>query len=92
MLSGLGLVCKLYAGDHGGARPINLRALFPTYVNSPPYLDYATNAVEYFPGATDQSNPTTILMRERQPDFRGRRWVCTVDCSVQLDSTRLVPP
>jgi type II secretory pathway pseudopilin PulG len=84
MLSGLELTCKLYASDHGGARPPDLRALFPTYVNNPQYLAYATNEVEYFPGATDESNPATVLMRERRSDRRGRQWVGHVDCDVEI--------
>ena len=84
MIGGLGLTCKLYASDHGGVMPPDLRAVFPTYVNSPPYLAYATKEVEYFPGATARSNPVSLLMREKQPDGKGRRWVCHVDCSVEI--------
>lgn len=88
MISGLGLVCKLYASDHGGAMPPDLRAVFPAYVDHPRYLAYATNEVEYFPGATDQSNPATLLMREKRPDGKGRRWVCHTDCAVEMIDAR----
>ena len=64
--------------------PSDLRALFPTYVSSSWYLAYATNEVEYFPGATDRSNPAAVLMREKHADARGRRWVEHVDSSVEL--------
>lgn len=90
-LSGLDFACKLYAGDHHGAMPPDLRALFPGYVNSTWYLAYATGEVEYFPGATDTSNPATILMREKRPDPKGRRWVGYVDASVELEQPRPDP-
>ena len=86
MLSGLDAVCKLYAGDHDGATPPDLRAVFPVYVNSASYLAYAVNEVEYFPGATDKSNPDTVLLREKHADARGRRWVGHLDCSVELQT------
>jgi hypothetical protein len=73
------LACKLYAGDHGGAMPPDLPAVFPKYIQSETYLAYVKNEVNYFPGLTDQSNPASVLIQEKEADSKGRRWVGHMD-------------
>ena len=64
--------------------PPGLSVLFPYHLNSPRHSVYAANDVEYFPDVTEEPNPATILLREKCPDRRGRRWVATVDMSLEL--------
>ena len=63
---------------------LSLDVLFPRYLDSPSYSAYAASDVEYLPGATLESNPATVLLREKHPDGRGRRWVASVDMSLYL--------
>ena len=80
--------CRLYAGDHAGKMPPDLRTLFPQYVNAPSLLAYATNDVDYLPGATVNADPRTVLLQEKRVDRDSRRWVAFVDMSLELVPTR----
>ncbi len=84
MLGTIQCVCLMYAQDHEGAMPPDLRVLFPQYINAPSLYTYATNDVEYFPGATEASSPAVVLLREKRPDRHARRWVAFVDMHLEL--------
>lgn len=91
-LGSLQFACKLYASDHNASFPPDLDALFPVYIDHPRLRAYAANDVEYFPGASEKSAASTVLLREKRPDARDRRWVAYVDMSLDIARPRSTPP
>ncbi|MDZ4857904.1 MAG: DUF4190 domain-containing protein [Candidatus Hydrogenedentes bacterium] len=97
-LKQIGICNAMYAGEHGGAFPANLQALYPEYMSELSVFvcpsditeigDSASinawTSYEYIPGATEESGATVAVCRDNDHiHLRGMRNVLYADGHVE---------
>ena len=72
-----GLIVIYYCPAHGDKFPTDLEELrrLPNYIQFVPYWDRASQEIELVAPGVHRTGKDVIVLRERQPDKRGRRWV-----------------
>jgi len=79
-----------YAPEHHDKMPSDLEELRPIFQTrgAETFFDSASESVELVsPGISVSAPPTTVFLRERQPDAKGRFWMHDVDGSIRLEHT-----
>jgi hypothetical protein len=90
----IGVACRQYAADHGGAFPPSLQNLAPTYVPdesifvSPLAKNTAGPSYDYTSGLRDTDPPDRVLLRDHYASKRGYRAIVYVDARGELKRER----